>query len=103
MTPDDLTAIGKKARSPFWLDGGYDRDSVEACPYHPDHRWWTFRVGDVLENCRNPDELMTICAACYVPRCGATGDEPDRCTRPRHHADYHRSPVTGSEPVGHVR
>jgi hypothetical protein len=47
----------------FWLDGGYDRPSVEACPYHPAHKWWTFRLGDVLQAgvTNQPNELMVIC------------------------------------------
>lgn len=49
-----------KAAHSFWLDGGYDRDSVEACPHHPVHSWVTLRLGDVLENPRDPDEHMVI-------------------------------------------
>lgn len=77
-----------KAKTAFWLDGGYDIDLVAACPHHPSHRWWTFRIGDVVENCHDPDEMMTICRACYVPRCGTT-DDADRCTLPRHHSTAH--------------
>jgi hypothetical protein len=77
-----------KAKNSFWLDGGYDIELVAACPYHPHHKWWTFRLGDVVENCHNPDQLMTICKACYVPRCGTTAD-PDRCTLWRHHQTEH--------------
>jgi hypothetical protein len=79
------------AKHPFWLDGGYDRDSVEACPYHPQHKWWEFRMGDVIDceaSSRNPDERMVICRGCYVPRCGHTTD-PDPCLLPRHHEELH--------------
>ena len=38
---------------------------VAQCP----HRWVTHRVGDVVVACRDPDEPMTFCARCYVPRC----------------------------------
>jgi hypothetical protein len=78
------------ATKPFWLDGGYDRESVEACPHHPDHRWWEFRLGDVIEPDRlsDPDERMVICSACYVPRCGHTTD-PNPCVLPRHHRELH--------------
>ena len=78
----------KRAKNSFWLDGGYDYESVQACPYHPTHDWWTFRMGDVVEHCYDPDEEMTICRACYVPRCG-TGADDDRCTLWRHHATAH--------------
>ena len=77
-----------KAKVSFWLDGGYDFDSVKGCAYHPNHKWWTFRMGDVVENCGDSDELMTICAACYVPRCGRVMDA-DRCTIWRHHETAH--------------
>lgn len=78
------------AKHPFWLDGGYDRELVEACRYHPVHRWWTFRLGDVIEDRggRDMDELMVICQGCYVPRCGHTND-PDPCILPRHHHELH--------------
>jgi hypothetical protein len=92
-----------KAKNSFWLDGGYDFELVMACPYHPDHRWWTFRVGDVVEHCGNPDELMTICRACYVPRCGTTEDIPERCTRWRHHEAMHEYPSGAKEPVGGIK
>jgi hypothetical protein len=74
----------------FWLDGGYDRPSVEACPYHPAHKWWTFRLGDVLQAgvTNQPNELMVICQGCYVPRCGHTA-EVDPCILPRHHLGLH--------------
>ncbi len=78
------------AKHSFWLDGGYDFDSVMACPYHPDHKWLTVRLGDVLAlgSHRDPDELMTFCQGCYAPRCGSTGDA-DRCTLWRHHQTAH--------------
>jgi hypothetical protein len=79
------------ATRPFWLDGGYDRDAVEACPCHPDHRWWTFKLSEVLEPGRmhNPNELMVICRGCYVPRCGHSTDT-NPCMSPRHHEEPHR-------------
>ncbi len=93
-------AVGLAAL-PFWLDGGYDFESVQGCRYHPSHRWLTLRLDDVLENPSRADELLlTICAACYVPRCGTTEDE-DRCILWRHHSTEHvfasgaRSPVGG--------
>lgn len=79
------------APAPFWLDGGYDEASVQACPKHPLHDWWVFRLGDVLDcerTGRNPDERMVICRSCYVPRCGHT-TEPDPCILPRHHRCLH--------------
>jgi len=78
------------ATKPFWLDGGYDVESVEACPYHPDHKWWEFRLGDVIyaQHLRDPNERMVICKACYVPRCGHV-TEPNPCVRPRHHIGPH--------------
>ena len=79
-----------KARDTFWLDGGYDRESVEACPYHPAHCWVTMRLGDVLTNPRDPDERMVICQGCYAPRCGHS-DEADPCILPRHHPELHLS------------
>ena len=79
-----------KAQHPFWLDGGYDRGAVEACPYHPEHRWWEFSLGDVLEDPTHPEERMVICKGCYVPRCSPTAD-PDPCMRPRHHREMHKT------------
>lgn len=78
------------ATGSFWLEGGYDRDSVEACPYHPFHNWWEFRLGDVIEPDRlsDPDERMVICRGCYVPRCGYS-TEADPCILPRHHPELH--------------
>lgn len=77
-----------KAAHPFWLDGGYDRESVEACPYHPRHNWIVLRLGDVLENPYDPDERMCICSGCFAPRCGYTTEE-DPCILPRHHDELH--------------
>jgi hypothetical protein len=80
------------ARHPFWLDGGYDRDAVEACPYHPAHKWWVFRMGDVIDcerSGRDQDEMMVICRGCYVPRCGHVENESDPCILPRHHPELH--------------
>lgn len=81
---------GRLATRPFWLDGGYDRDAVEACHYHPEHRWWVFRLGDVIgpDRLRDPDERMVICRGCFVPRCGHT-TEADPCILPRHHPERH--------------
>jgi hypothetical protein len=78
------------ASHPFWLDGGYDRESVEACEYHPAHKWWKFRLGDVLKPgaMRDPNEMMVICMGCYVPRCGHSTDSPP-CILPRHHPERH--------------
>jgi len=105
MTTEGVgTMNGTKAKFSFWLDGGYDFNLVRACRAHPDHEWWTFRVGDVIQHPDKPDELMTICRACYVPRCGATGDEPIRCVLWRHHHGAHvdkaghRDPVAWSHP-----
>lgn len=72
----------------LWLDGGYDRDEVEACHYHPAHRWTVIRVGDVDEHAHNPDERMVICRGCFVPRCGYTTEE-NPCMLPRHHPELH--------------
>ena len=36
------------ASAKFWLDGGYDRDLVEACRLHPNHGWITLRLGDIF-------------------------------------------------------
>lgn len=94
------------AKHPFWLDGGYDREHVEACRHHPDHRWWVFRIGEVLDcdwSGRNPDQWMVICQGCYVPRCGHAWDD-DPCLEPRHHPGVHRTaggvawPIGGSRP-----
>jgi len=92
--------MATKAKMPFWLDGGYDRKVVEACPYHPEHRWWTFRLGDVLESPGNPDEMFTICRGCYVPRCGVVADGEDRCQYARHHDGYHRYKLSPPLKVG---
>jgi hypothetical protein len=58
----------------FWLGGGYDRELVEGCRL-PDHGWITLRLGDVLgEEYRWPEETMTICRVCGVPRCYGSAD-----------------------------
>jgi hypothetical protein len=88
-----------KAKNTFWLDGGYDFDSVRACAHHPNHKWITFRVGDFVENCHNTDEMMTICMGCYVPRCG-TNQDADRCTLWRHHQTQHVMESGAIEKVG---
>ncbi|MCA1571220.1 MAG: hypothetical protein LC798_13055 [Chloroflexi bacterium] len=81
-----------------FLDGSYDRDEVEACRYHPNHRWTVIRMGDVREFAWDPDELHVICQGCFVPRCGhATyldreGNvqwEENPCLLPRHHRELH--------------
>lgn len=91
-----------KAKRTFWLDGGYDFDSVRGCPHHPEHKWWTFWLSDVLEpEAFGTDEQLTICAACYVPRCGSTSDE-DRCKLWRHHQTAHVYESGGREPVGGI-
>ena len=77
-----------KAKHSFWLDGGYDFEDVKSCRHHPDHRWWVFQVGDVVEHCANPNEMMVICQGCFVPRCGHTID-PDPCMLWRHHGGTH--------------
>lgn len=86
-----------KAKRKFWLDGGYDRELVEACRYHPNHRWVVLRLGDVLEYTSNPDERMVICQGCYVPRCGHS-TEANPCTLPRHHHKLHRYEDGAVEP-----
>lgn len=83
----------------FWLDGGYDFESVLACKYHPNHKWITLRLGDVLINPLDPDDLMVICQSCYVPRCGYS-DDPDPCLMWRHHQTNHRYASGKIEPVG---
>lgn len=91
-----------KSKHTFWLDGGYDFDSVQACRYHPHHRWITVRLGDVIQEeglHGNEDEMMTFCQACYAPRCGTTVDA-DRCTLWRHHATEHVYESGVHEPVG---
>jgi hypothetical protein len=76
------------APHPFWLDGGYDFHNVAACRYHPTHWWVDLRMGDVLANPRDPDEHLTICRVCFVPRCEYIGT-PNRCTLWRHHDGDH--------------
>jgi hypothetical protein len=89
------------ASHPFWIDGGYDRDEVDACEYaHEGHRWWEFRLGDVIEPdaVHDPDERMVICRGCFVPRCGYSTDV-DPCLLPRHHEDAHL-PVSATVAIG---
>lgn len=88
-----------KAEAPFFLDGGYDFDSVMGCRFHPNHEWITVRLGDVLEHPGNPDELMTFCKACFVPRCTSGGDM-DRCKMWRHHETDHVYESGERIPVG---
>lgn len=80
------------AGHPFWLDGGYDRDAVEACPYHPFHRWWVFMLKEVLAHPGNPNEHMVICRGCFVPRCGHSYEQ-NPCLLPRHHEEDHWTPI----------
>jgi len=91
-SPRENRPSGNLARHPFWLDGGYDRDSVEACHYHPAHKWRIFRIGDIIDcappSGRDPEERMVFCQGCYVPRCGYT-TESDPCVLPRHHHELH--------------
>lgn len=96
---------GVKADRPFWLDGGYDFDSVRGCRCHPDHEWGTFRLGDILTDgaCGDPDELMTFCVVCFVPRCGTTDDGVDRCKLWRHHETAHVFPNGAMVEVGAYR
>ncbi len=91
--------VPSRAKQPFWITEATD-PAVKACPYHPEHRWWEFRIGDVLEDgYRNPDELMVICRGCYVTRCGHS-TSPDPCMRPRHHREYHALRSGIKYPVG---
>lgn len=101
MPTDPRSAASTLAPHPFWLDGGYDFDAVQACPHHPAHEWITVRLGDVLREgaMRDPDELMTLCKGCYAPRCGTTGDA-DRCTLWRHHETAHVCESGRREPMG---
>lgn len=91
--------MAARAKNSFWLDGGYDAELVHACEFAPEHRWWEFRLGDVIANCYNPDERMVICRGCFVPRCGHTTD-PNPCLMPRHHITEHRYANGGRRPVG---
>jgi hypothetical protein len=92
-----------KAAAPFWLDGGYDFDCVQACRHHPTHHWITLRLGDVLENPGNPSETIVICAACFVPRCvNVRGRDKERCTMWRHHATDHLYLDGKTEPIGGI-
>lgn len=95
-----------KAKRPFWLDGGYDYESVRGCRYHPHHRWRSYQLGELLHDDyftglddEKRDEWMTICVACYVPRCGTT-DDIDRCTLHRHHHGDHILESGRRVPVG---
>ena len=90
----------------FWLDGGYDRELVEACRLHPNHGWVTLRLGDVLGPDElpphSPDEPMTVCSVCGVPRCGES--ESDGCDLPRHHQpEDHQTPSGETWPIGGTR
>ena len=89
----------------FWLDGGYDRELVEACRLHPDHGWETLRLGDILRPDElpphSPDEPMTVCRVCGVPRCGES-DFAD-CNLPRHHPEDHLTKSGVTWPIGGTR
>lgn len=81
----------------FWLDGGYDRDQVEACRLHPNHGWITVPITAY----GGKDEQMTVCRVCAVPRCGES--ELDGCDLPRHHPEPHRAPSGQTWPIGGTR
>lgn len=98
------------ARNRFWLDGGYDRDAVEACQHHPHHKWWVFRLGDVLDVEYmgieyQADDFMVVCRGCYVPRCGDAEkpSDPDPCLLPRHHPEPHQTAGGAHWPIGGTR
>lgn len=88
----------------FWLDGGYDRDLVEACRAHPNHEWNTVLMKQIDAGYRWPDEPFTFCKICGVPRCGES--DLDGCDLPRHHEEAHRTrsgagwPIGGNDPRG---
>jgi hypothetical protein len=99
---EDCKAAGvRKLKSPIWIDGGYDRELVEACEHHPDHRWEVVRVGDAVAHPHNPDGVMVFCRGCFVPRCGHT-TEDDPCMLPRHHREDHVTASGRSWPVGYA-
>jgi len=100
--------VSGEATPRFWLDGGYDRDQVEACEYHPDHRW------EVIDVKREglPDTILVVCKGCFVPRCGdasyidrdgARQYEDDPCMLPRHHEEPHVAASGASWPIGGSR
>jgi hypothetical protein len=91
--------VATKAAKPFWLDGGYDRTSVEACPYHPRHYWQVFRVKDIMSSREDSSEWIVLCKGCYAVRCDGA-DEPDPCIYPRHHTEPHLTQKRHSWPVG---
>lgn len=97
------------APHPPWSGIDNNTPGVAQCT----HRWVTHRVGDVVANCYNPNELMTWCARCYAPRCEAQWTRSAgimapagprwRCTLPRHHRIDHSFDVNGMRvlrPVG---
>lgn len=97
-----------QADRPFWLGGGEDRDAAEACRYAPEHRWASFPVGEMLQHELlaeldiDPTEELTICRACYVPRCTALAlrSTEDRCIRAMNHRErFHRYEQHPAEPV----
>lgn len=99
-----------RAARPFWLGGEYD-EAAQACPARRAtgrHAWVTLRLAEVLVEWDDPDELFTICKACYVPRCGYTADRP-RCILGRHHVGDHNPQfdepplLTSSGPPATVR
>ena len=106
-----MSAVASGGRFRLWLDGGYDRDEVEACEYHPTHKWVIVKVADVArDGLANPpyydDDVMVICAGCFVPRCGSAtyrdrrGNlqyETNPCMLPRHHRESHIY-ADGTEP-----
>jgi hypothetical protein len=90
--------MSEPTKKRLWLDGGYDRDEVEACVYHPAHKWIVLRMGDVHPHPHDPEELMVICRSCFVPRCGHTTDT-NPCMLPRHHPERHLAADGSQEPA----
>ena len=101
LSPSSNTnlSVPSKAKRSFWVTEAAD-PAVKACPYFPEHRWWEFRVGDVVEDWPRPDELLAICRGCYVVRCGEVEGDPDPCMRPRHHREFHKARSGLVYPVG---
>jgi hypothetical protein len=118
LTPDGeqgrSTEWWKTQRFRLWLDGGYDRELVEECEYHPDHRWEVVKVAAVAaeglaSEPTYPDDVMVICRGCFVPRCGEAtyrdrdGNlhyEQNPCLLPRHHREPHEFADGRSREVG---
>jgi hypothetical protein len=80
-----------QTRQRLFLDGSYDRDEVEACVYHPAHRWIVERLAAIRPDYMlgsDPDELVVFCRGCFVFRCGHSTEE-NPCMLPRHHRELH--------------